>query len=356
MRRKRLRELGISIGTLPTGRVNAITDVPGVLVGHTTLIRDKPSVVRTGVTAIVPCRNIWTDNLFAGVFSFNGNGEMTGAHWINEAGLLTSPIAITNTNEVGTVRDALVAYAAKTGTMGHFCLPVAAETCDSFLNGPPRFPIRHEHVFTALKSAKSGPVAEGCVGGGTGMICHDFKAGIGTSSRVVSARGKTYVVGALVQANYGERRFLRIDGVPVGRRLGHEEVPLPAFRLKPDKSIIVILATDAPLIPTQCERLARRATVGMAKCGGYGGNTSGDIFLSFSTGNVLPAQSKKPLNIKMLPHSELNPFFVAAADATEEAILNSLCAAETMVGYKDRVVHALPQDKLQEIMSESRGG
>jgi D-aminopeptidase len=352
MGRKRLRELGITIGNLPTGPLNAITDVPDVLVGHTTLIMDKPTVVRTGVTVVVPRKEIWSDNAFAGFFSFNGNGEMTGVHWINESGLLTSPIAITNTNEVGMARDALVAYAEKTGHMGRFCLPVAAETCDAYLNGPPTFPLKHEHVFGALKNAKSGPVAEGCVGGGTGMICHDFKSGIGTSSRQVKSGGKTYTVGALVQANYGERRHLRVDGVPVGRHLDHEQVPLPAFRLKPDKSIIVILATNAPLLPIQCARMARRATVGIAKCGGYGGNTSGDIFLCFSTGNSVPAESKKPLSVKMLPHTELNPFFEAAADATEEAILNALCMADTMTGYKGRTIHALPLDALGKLMAE----
>ncbi len=347
MKRCRLRQLGVTIGVLPTGKHNAITDVPVVKVGHATIKRDKPQTVRTGVTVVVP-RNgdIWENSAFAGIHSFNGNGEMTGSHWIEESGLLTTPIAITNTNEVGVIRDALVKASFKNGAPGKFALPVVAESCDAWLNGSGAFALREVHLHSALMSARSGPVAEGCVGGGTGMICHGFKSGIGTSSRKVKACGKTYVVGALVQANYGERHHFTVNGDPVGKRLPHDKVPLPKSLVKPDGSIIVILATDAPLIPIQCKRLARRATSGLARVGGLGFNGSGDIFLCFATGNDLPCGQKQTYRLKMLPHSELDVFFEAVAEAVEEAILNALCAAHTMVGFKGRTVHALPLDAL----------
>ena len=275
MTRARIRDLGISIGYMPTGEHNAITDVPGVLVGHTTVVHDEPRVARTGVTMIIPRDGAITDDMaFAGYHSFNGNGEMTGLLWIEESGMLGSAIGITNTHQVGVVRDALVAQAVEKGHRGWF-LPVVAETYDGFLNDIGAFHVTQEHVFQAIESAKSGPVEEGNVGGGTGMMCHEFKGGIGTSSRIAETGTGQYVVGALVQANYGTRRLLRVDGVPVGREIGPEHTPTPWQSSRGQGSIIVIVATNAPLIPAQCKRLAQRATVGLARVGGVGHNGSG---------------------------------------------------------------------------------
>ena len=355
MARAKLRDLGITIGTFPTGPYNAITDVPGVWVGHCTLIYDEPRVARTGVTVIMPREGmIWADNAFAGSFSFNGCGEMTGLPFIEEFGLLTAPIALTNTNQVGLVHQAIVEYGVGKRSAFVFKLPVVAETYDGWLNDIDAFHLDRSHVFSALDSAASGPVAEGNVGGGTGMICHEFKGGIGTASRVVEVRGGRYTVGVLVQANYGDRSTLRVDGVPVGREIspGHTPTPWPAPRTS--GSIIVVLATDAPLLPVQCKRLARRATVGLARAGGVGHNSSGDIFLAFATGNHLPAESQTPLDLKMLPHQQLNPFFDAVAEAVEEAILNALAAAETMTGFQGRTAYALPLDELQKVMAKYR--
>ncbi|MCI0439258.1 MAG: P1 family peptidase [Chloroflexi bacterium] len=352
--RSRLRDLGITIGQMPTGPHNAITDVPGVRVGHTTLVYDEPHVARTGVTMVVPRDGrIDEDRAFAGYHSFNGNGEMTGIAWVEESGMLTSPIGITNTHQVGVVRDAIVEYAVQRGLQGWF-LPVVAETYDGFLNDIGAFHVKKEHVFQALESAKGGPVEEGCVGGGTGMMCHGFKGGIGTSSRVAETQSGRYVVGALVQANYGARHHLRVDGVPVGREIGPEHTPLPHEAQAESGSIIVVVATDAPLIPAQCRRLAQRATVGLARVGGTGYNGSGDIFIAFATGNSVPANPAGLYDLKMLPHEHMNPLFDAVAEAVEESILNALTAAETTVGYKGRVAHALPLDELQRVMKKHR--
>ena len=353
MTRARVRDLGIRIGKLPTGRYNAITDVPGVKVGHTTVIYDRPRVARTGVTVIAPRRGtIREDCVFAASHSFNGNGEMTGLLWVEESGLLTSPIGLTNTNQVGVVRDALVEYTIVKHRGKGFCLPVVGETWDGVLNNIDAFSVTKHHVFDAMRNASSGPVPEGCVGGGTGMICHDFKAGIGTSSRVVQNKSGRFTVGVLVQANYGDRGQLRVDGVPVGRELSLKDVPTPRKRGWPEGSIIVIIATDAPLLPNQCKRLAQRATVGLSRAGGVGHNSSGDIFLAFSMGNHVYQEVKKPLSVNMLPHYQMDVLFEAVADGTEEAILNSLTAAETMVGYKGRTAHAMPLDGLQKIMAD----
>ncbi|MBK9712484.1 MAG: P1 family peptidase [Kouleothrix sp.] len=358
MTRARLRDLGIAIGALPTGPHNAITDVPGVLVGQTTLVYDTPRVARTGVTVIVPRGGtIWEDRVFGGFFSFNGCGEMTGLPWLEESGMLDSAIGITNTHGVGLARDAIVAHAVRHGQIGGFLLPVAAETYDGWLSDIDAFHITQEHVIQALDAARAGPVDEGNVGGGTGMICHGFKGGIGTSSRVAETTCGSYTVGALVQANYGARRDLRVDGVPVGREIGPDRVPVrvepPAEPPSGAGSIIVVIATDAPLLPVQCKRLARRAATGLARAGGVGYNGSGDIFLAFATGNHLP-QGEGLLDLKMLPHDQIDPLFVATADAVEEAILNALCAAETMTGYRGRTVHALPLDELQRVMARYR--
>lgn len=355
MARARLRDLGITIGTMPTGTYNAITDVPGILVGHSTIIRDESRVARTGVTMIVPRGgNIWQDSVFAGYFSFNGCGEMTGIPWIEESGLLQSPIGITNTNAVGVVRDALVAKEAEDWD-SNGGLPVAAETWDGWLNDINAFHVTQEHVNEALKAAKTGPVAEGNVGGGTGMICHEFKGGIGTASRIVTSESGQYTLGALVQTNYGDRHLFRVDGVPVGREIGPELTPMPWIEPAQSSSIIVIIATDAPLLPIQCKRLARRATVGLARTGGTGHNGSGDIFLAFATGNHLPTTANAPLDLKMLPQTHMDPFFDAVAECVEEAIINALTSAETMTGFKGRTVYALPLDDLQRVMKKYRG-
>jgi D-aminopeptidase len=350
MPRARLRDLGLSVGSLPTGPHNAITDVAGVRVGHTTIIHDTPSIARTGVTAIWPAGpDIWHNAVIAGFHSFNGNGEMTGTIWIEEQGLLASPVCITNTHSVGIVRDAQIAYAVRSGVDQKWHLPVTAETWDGWLSDAERFPVKAEHVFAALDSAAAGPVAEGCVGGGTGMICHEFKGGIGTASRRVASAGSIYTVGALVQANYGARDLLRVDGVPVGREIGPDQVPSHRDLVEPGGSIIIILATDAPLLPIQCKRLARRATTGLAWVGGIGANSSGDIFLAFSTGNRVP-EDRKLIDLRMVAADEMTPLFRAAAEATEEAILNALTAAETTIGYQGHTAHALPLDRLQEVM------
>jgi D-aminopeptidase len=354
MPRARLRDLGLTTGTLPPGRWNAITDVPGVRIGCTTLIRDQPSVVRTGVTAIWPRGpELWTDAVFAGIHSFNGNGEMTGWAWIAEQGLLAAPVCITNTHSVGVVRDAICALAVRDKVPLPWLLPVVAETYDGWLSDAASFPITTEHALAALDAAASGPVAEGNIGGGTGMICHEFKGGTGSSSRVVQVAGETYTVGALVQANYGARELLRVDGVPVGREIGLDIVPSHRDAPRDAGSIIVVLATDAPLLPIQCQRLARRATTGLAWVGGVGFNGSGDIFLAFATGNHV-RRGETISDVRMLSPDGMNMLFQAAAETTEEAILNALTAAETMTGLDGHVAHALPLDRLVDVMRRYR--
>jgi D-aminopeptidase len=361
MPRARLRDLGLKVGTLPPGPFNAITDVPGVKVGYSTVIQGSPRIARTGVTAIWPRGpEIWTDYVFAGTFSFNGNGEMTGLPWLAEQGLLGAPIGITNTYQVGIVRDAITAIAVRDGASQAFHLPVVAETYDGWLSDIQAFTLTQEHAFAAFDGAVGGcAIAEGNVGGGTGMICHEFKGGTGTASRVVVENGERYTVGALVQANYGARDLLRVDGVPVGREIGPDVVPAhrsgksAAPPQTTEGSIIVVLATDAPLIPIQCQRLARRATTGLAWVGGIGANGSGDIFIAFSTGNHV-GQNDKISTVKMIAPDAMTSLFRAAAEATEEAILNAMCMAETMSGRDGRTIHALPLDLLQEVMRRYR--
>jgi D-aminopeptidase len=345
----RVRDLGITIGIIPTGLQNAITDVAGVRVGHCTVIHDEPRVARTGVTVILPRETpVWENHAFAGFHVLNGNGDFTGTHWLEESGLLTSPIALTNTHQVGLVRDTLVTYEREQRTDESGALPVVGETYDGWLNDIDAFHLKAEHIRQAIATASGGVVAEGNVGGGTGMICYDFKGGIGTASRRVDA----YVIGALVQANHGDRAALRVDGVPVGRILHPGRVPTPWETPPKGGSVVVILATDAPLLPHQCRRLAARATIGLARTGCVGHNGSGDLFLAFATGNNIPAEERSLLSLRMIPDTELNIFFEAAAEAVEEAVLNTLVAAETMTGYKDRTAHALPTDALQEIMQD----
>ncbi len=353
MGRARLRDLGIKLGRLPTGPLNAITDIAGIEVGHSTLIRDKPAVVRTGVTMIWPHRDIFTDYCFAGFHSFNGNGEMTGTIWLAEQGLLSSPIGITCTHCVGVVRDAICSYAAKKGVKQAFHLPVVAETHDGWLSDAETFPVTEAMAHEALGKAKGGPVAEGNVGGGTGMICHEFKGGIGTASRIAAEGDDRFTVGVLVQANYGARDLLRVDGVPVGREINHNVVPGHRAPFQADGSIIVILATDAPLLPIQCQRLARRATTGLGWAGGIGANGSGDIFLAFSTGNRVPRDAQHA-DVRMLGADRMTLLFRAAAEATEEAIINALTAAETMTGFQGRTLYELPHDKLKQAMAKYR--
>jgi len=386
--RARARDLGIKIGRLAPGRWNAITDVSGLKVGHTTLIDGEgPLVVgtgpvRTGVTVILPhAGDIGADPLFAGYHVLNGNGEMTGLAWLEESGTLSTAVAITNTHSVGTVHDALIAYQVGRGNGSaapSWSLPVVAETYDGFLNDINGFHVQPEHVFAALDNAASGPVAEGNVGGGTGMIAHGFKAGIGTSSRRVphtwprrspditppveretTGDEPVWTVGVLVQANYGQRALLRINGVPVGEAIPPSVVPAPgtAAPLPGAGSIIVIVATDAPLLPGQCRKLAQRAALGIGRMGGLGENSSGDIILAFATGNRglgerLPAG--QTLAVRMLPHDALNGLFEAVVGATEEAIVNALCMAETMTGYNGHTAHAIPLDLLQEVMERYR--
>jgi D-aminopeptidase len=366
----RARDKGIVIGTYPPGPNNAITDVPGVRVGFTTLIEgDGPLVIgrgpiRTGVTVIVPHDgNIWKEPLFAGCHRLNGNGELTGLEWVKESGMLMSPIGLTNTHSVGIVRDALVSDAitshSQRDDLYWWALPVVGETYDGLLNDINGQHVKAEHVAQALASASGGPVAEGGVGSGTGMICHGFKGGIGTASRVVPEASGGYTVGVLVQANHGRRERLQIKGVPVGEAISASEVPVPevsAFAPSGGGSIIVIVATNAPLIPTQCTRLAQRAGLGVARTGGVGEHWSGDLFLAFSTANRgLPASeygAESPLTVPltMLSNTFITELFDAVVEATEEAIVNTLVAAETMVGRDEITAYGLDSDRLVQIL------
>ncbi len=355
-KRVRARDLGIKIGSLEPGIQNAITDVEGVQVGQVTLNYDHPSIARTGISVILP-RNgeIGNDFVFAGFQRFNGFGEITGIQWVEDIGYLSSPIVLTTTNQIGMVRDAIPEYAYRRYGHGAFYLPVVAETYDGWLNDISASPLKKEHVFQALDSASSGPVAEGNVGGGTGMTCHDFKGGIGTSSRIVPASERSYTLGALVQTNYGDRKQLRVDGIPVGLEIGADIVPYPWDEPPASSSIIIVIATDAPLLAPQCKRLALRAASGLGRMGGFGHNSSGDLFLAFATGNHVLNQSRGLIKLHgMLADNEMDPFFDAAVEAVEEAILNALTAAETMTGYRGHVAHALPLDLLQQVMNKYR--
>jgi D-aminopeptidase len=352
----RARDLGVPFDGKP-GPLNAITDVQGVEVGHTTLIsgggagEEAAKAVRTGVTAILPRGKKSGDPVFAGWFTENGNGEMTGTTWVEDSGFLEGPVMITNTHSVGTVRDAVIAWRLKHGgpdKEGYsWSLPVVAETWDGYLNDTNGFHVKPEDAFHALDSAHSGPVEEGNVGGGTGMICNEFKGGIGTASRVLDAKYGGYTVGVLVQCNYGQRDQLRIAGVPVGREIGG-----PTVWDDDVGSIIVVVATDAPLIPTQLKRVARRVTLGLGRDGSYSGDGSGDIFVAFSTANPGAANSEGVRTIQMLPNDRINVVFLATVQATEEAVVNAMVAAETMTGRAGHTVMALPHDRLQELMKK----
>jgi D-aminopeptidase len=352
----RARDLGVPFdGT--TGPLNAITDVKGLEVGHTTLISGDATSkagegpVRTGVTAVLPHGKNSNAPVFAGWFTENGNGEMTGTTWVEDSGFLEGPVMITNTHSVGVVRDAVIAWRLKHGGPAKdgysWSLPVVAETWDGYLNDVNGFHVKPEDAFHAIDTAQSGPVAEGNVGGGTGMICNEFKGGIGTASRVLDAKYGGYTVGVLVQCNYGQRDQLRIAGVPVGREIGG-----PMVWDDDVGSIIVVVATDAPLIPTQLKRVARRATLGLGRNGSYSGDGSGDIFIAFSTANARASSADGLRQITMLPNDQINPIFLATVQATEEAVINALVAAETMTGKNGHTVYALPHDQLREVLKK----
>jgi D-aminopeptidase len=349
----RSRDLGIPFDGQP-GPFNAITDVAGVEVGHTTIVRGDGKLivgrgpVRTGVTAILPRGKRDPSPVFASYFSLNGNGEMTGTAWVEESGLLTTPIMITNTHSVGVVRDAVIAWQVRRGKMTQlWSLPVVAETYDGMLNDINGFHVTAKHAGESLESAREGPVAEGCVGGGTGMIGYGWKGGIGTASRRLDRKSGGYTLGVLVQLNCGGPSELTIAGVPVGKELrpGHDP-----FSKQELGSVIIVAATDAPLMPHQLKRIARRLTMGLARTGSVSGNGSGDLFIAFSTANAAGVKRSDVETVKMVRNSRIDPLFAAAVQATEEAIVNALIAARTMVGINGYRIEALPHDRLANVM------
>jgi D-aminopeptidase len=352
----RARDLGVPFDGTP-GPLNAITDVKGVEVGHRTLISGEGKLkvgvgpVRTGVTAVFPRGKASADPVFAGWFAENGNGEMTGTTWVEESGFLYGPMMITNTHSVGVVRDAVIKWQFEHGPPAPlddwWSLPVVAETWDGYLNDINGLHVKAEDAIAAIEDAHGGPVEEGSVGGGTGMVCNEFKGGIGTSSRKLSEKDGGYTVGVLVQCNYGIRRMLRVAGVPVGK-----EIPGAPIWDNDTGSIIVVVATDAPLLPHQLKRLARRVTLGLGRNGSISGNDSGDIFISFSTANAGAGMSKTPAAITILPIEDIDPLFEATVQATEEAVINAMVAAETMTGIDNHRVEALPHDKLREVLKK----
>jgi len=364
--RVRARDLGIVVGFHHPGSNNAITDVPGVLVGHSTIVRGTGPLrvgagpVRTGVTAVLPRADVWFNNVLAATYTLNGNGELTGIHKIRDFETVGTPILITNTGSVGSAFKATYDYMKERhpGRTWDY-LPTVAETWDGSLSDILGQHVQNAHVFEAIDRASSGPVAEGNVGGGTGMVTYGFKGGIGTSSRVVSIDQATYTVGVLVQSNFGRRRQLVVNGVPVGRELS-DLMPGPAGSGDDagarEGSIIIVVATDAPLSSRQLERLARRASLGLARTGSTAGNSSGDIFIAFSTANVIPIEKKQTvLQLRHLSVYRVDPLFEAVVEATEEAILNALMTAETMTGINGHTVHALPYDRLLTIMKKYGG-
>lgn len=352
---QRARDLGIPFEGTP-GPLNSITDVKGVEVGYRTLISGEGKLqvgvgpVRTGVTAIFPRGKSAVDPVFAGWFTENGNGEMTGTTWVEESGFLYGPVMITNTHSVGVVRDAVIDWQLKHGTPipleDWWSLPVVAETWDGDLNDINGFHVKPDDAVAAMRDAHSGSIAEGNVGGGTGMICFEFKGGTGTSSRTLSAAEGGYTVGVLVQCNFGVRHLLRIAGAPVGY-----EIPLDSHR--PDTgSIIVVVATDAPLLPHQMKRIARRVTLGLGRLGSISGNGSGDIFIAFSTANAGAGMAQKSASVQMLANEQMDSLFEATVQATEEAVINAMVTAKTMTGINGHTVDALPHDQLQDILKK----
>jgi L-aminopeptidase/D-esterase-like protein len=363
--RPRARDLGVPFDGTP-GPLNAITDVDGVTVGHSTIIRGQGKLVvgqgpvRTGVTAVFPRGATNGDPVFGGWFTLNGNGEMTGTTWLEESGFLAGPVMITNTHSVGIVRDAVIEWLVRKGFEFDWSLPIVAETWDGALNDINGFHVTKQHAFAALDSARGGPLAEGNVGGGTGMICNQFKGGIGTSSRRLPAPLGGYTVGVLVQCNYGSRARLSIAGVPVGQEIPdllpcRDSIPGVAVAGRrcadADKgSIIIVIATDAPLLPHQLKRIAKRASLGVGRLGGLGGNPSGDIFVAFSTANPGAAKPDANVSVTMVPNERITPLFEATVQATEEAIVNAMVAAETMTGVNGMRVYALPHERLRDAL------
>ena len=355
---QRARDLGIPFDGSP-GPLNAITDVAGVTVGHATLIEDLADgrAVRTGVTAVLPRgEETLMRPVFGGWFALNGNGEMTGTTWLEESGQLEGPVMLTNTHSVGTVHQETIAWRIRQGkadaTGYWWALPVVAETWDGYLNDINGFHVKPKHVDAALDGAASGPVDEGNVGGGTGMVCYEFKGGIGTASRVVEVLGASYNLGVLVQANYGIRDQLRIAGVPVGQHLReHRVYSEPDPTAGESGSIIIVVATDAPLLPHQLKRVARRAALGLGRVGSIAGNGSGDIFVAFSTADDSLGRTDRLLNHHSVPNDAINPLFTATVEAVEEAIINALVAARDMTGDQGHYVKALPHDALIEVMN-----
>jgi L-aminopeptidase/D-esterase-like protein len=360
----RARDLGIPFDGTP-GALNAITDVGGVTVGHTTLISGDGKLVvgqgpvRTGVTAVLPRGNdSIADPVFAGWWSLKGNGEMTGTTWMEEFGFLIGPVMITNTHSVGVVRDAAIQWRVSHGKIGPdddwWSLPIVAETWDGWLNDINGFHVKPEHALHAIESATSGPVREGNVGGGTGMVCNEFKGGIGTSSRKLTAKEGGYTVGVLVQCNFGRRPNLLIAGVPVGREIPQDPAYSAAksFGEAEYGSIIVVVATDAPLVAHQLKRVARRVSLALGRLGSISGNGSGDIFVAFSTANPGAAAPDHVVDLKMLPNDRIEPIFAATIQATEEAVVNAMIAAETMTGINNHRVIALPHDELRAVLKK----
>ncbi|WP_254245168.1 P1 family peptidase [Hymenobacter sp. BRD67] len=359
----RARDIGIPFNGTP-GRFNAITDVEGVEVGYSTIISGQgknirgQGPVRTGVTAILP-RGKNNNPVFANWYSLNGNGEMTGTTWVTESGFLETPIMLTNTNSVGVVRDAVTKWFIKTGWHKDdfwFAYPVVAETYDGFLNDIYGFHVKESNAYEALNSATTGPLKEGNVGGGTGMMCLGFKGGTGTASRVVKVSDSTYTVGVLVQSNFGKRRNFTIAGVPVGKELrdtlDYDFKAAPSYRQEGDGSIIVVVATDAPVLPHQLKRIAARVPIGMGLVGGRGENGSGDIFIAFSTANRTAFQRKDFVKVEQLPNDLIDPLFDATIQAVEEAIINAMVAAETLEGINGNKVYKLPQSAVLRILKK----
>ena len=352
---QRARDLGVPFEGTP-GPLNSITDVKGVEVGYRTLISGEGKLqvgvgpVRTGVTAIFPRGKSAVDPVFAGWFTENGNGEMTGTTWVEESGFLYGPVMITNTHSVGVVRDTVIDWQVKHGTPipleDWWSLPVVAETWDGELNDINGFHVKPDDAVAAMQDAHAGSIAEGNVGGGTGMICFEFKGGTGTSSRKLPESLGGYTVGVLVQCNFGVRHLLRIAGAPVGY-----EIPLDTHR-NDTGSIIVVVATDAPLLPPQLKRIARRVTLGLGRLGSISGNGSGDIFIAFSTANAGAGLARKSANVQTLANGQMDSLFEATVQATEEAVVNAMIAAKTMTGINDHTVEALPHDQLLEVLKK----
>lgn len=356
MIRKRFRDLGFVIGNYQVGKLNSITDVPGVLVGHTTLNYEHPDSIHTGVTVILP-NGVWKKYSPVGFYLLNGNGDSTGLEMISEYGQISAPIALTNTHQVGLVRDSLIRYYRERVSDESFEFPLVTETDDSWISDNDKYPITAEHVFEAVTSASSESVDEGNIGAGTGLICFDLKGGVGTSSRLIKACRDEYTIGVLTVTNFGNRDDLVIKGVPIGRQLNYNEIPNPWIDKKHSHgSVVVVIATDAPLSPDQCHRIAKRAALGLGRVGCKGHDYSGDMIISFSTGNQSLSSSRVRHARFLIPHQEMDELYEAVIDATEEAVINSLTTSRTIVGRNGRKVEAIPLDFLVEALNTHMPG